>query len=164
LLTLDSKVIRASTIRFAAEKRSLIDTEDLKEPAPKRLYDHSMHESWEDNDTELIQDTPNTTIAENTPKAKATPPQNTCESYSQAARTAEYHPLERALISYNMDDEPLKLFALLADLDLSEPYEPRTFIKAMSRGTTKQWELLMQDEVNSLKENNTWDIVDRLND
>ena len=60
-----------------------------------------------------------------------------------------------------MDDESPKLFALLVDSDPSEPYEPHTFREAMSGGTAKQWESLMQDEVNSLQENNTWDIVDR---
>ena len=63
-----------------------------------------------------------------------------------------------------MDDESPKLFALLADLDPSEPYEPHTFREAMSGGTAKQWESSMQDEVNSLKENNTWDIINHPKD
>jgi hypothetical protein len=67
-----------------------------------------------------------------------------------------------------MDDESPKLFALLADRDPSELYEPRTFREAMSGGTASHvWRncetvgVSMQDEVNSLQENNTWDIVDR---
>jgi hypothetical protein len=141
-----------------------MDMEELEESAPKRLCDHSVHESWGDSDTDLIQDTPDTTIEENTSEAEATPPRYTRESYPRAARMAEYHPLERALTSYNIDDEFPRLFALLADSDPSEPYEPRTFGEAMSGGTAKQWESSMQDEVNSLKENNTWDLVDRPKD
>ena len=45
LLTLDGKVIRASTVRFAAEKRSLADLAEPEEPTPKRLCDYSVYES-----------------------------------------------------------------------------------------------------------------------
>lgn len=164
LLTLDGKVIRASTVRFAAEKRSLTDTEEPEEHTPKRLCDHSVHESWGDTDTELIQDTPDTAIEELIPGAEASPSQNTREPHPRAARTAAYHPLERALVSYDVDNESPKLYALLADSDPSEPYEPHTYREAISGGTAKQWESSMQEEVNSLKENNTWDIVDRPKD
>ena len=149
LLTLDGKVIRASTVRFAAEKRSLTDKAEL-EPTPKRLCNHSVHESWGDDDTELIQDTPEATIEEDIPEAEVAPSQNTREYHSRAARTMEYHPLERALVCHDDDTKSPKLFALLADADYSEPYEPLTFREAMSGRTAKQWELSMQDEVNSL--------------
>jgi hypothetical protein len=164
LLTLDGKVIRASTVRFAAEKRSLADTAEPEEHTPKRLCDHSVHESSGDNYIQLIQDTSDTIIEGDIPETEATPSQNTRESHPRVARTAEYHPLERALISYDIDDESPKLFALLATSDPSEPYEPRTFREAASGGAAKQWESSMQDEVNSLKENNTWYIVDRPKD
>jgi hypothetical protein len=72
LLTLDSKVIQASTICFAAKKRSLIDKVEL-EPTPKRLCNHSMHESWREDDTKLIQDTLKATIEEDIPKAEVVP-------------------------------------------------------------------------------------------
>lgn len=118
--------------------RSLTDMEEPNEPVPKRLCDHSVYESRGDSDTKLIQDTPNTTIKGNTQQAEATPPPKTRESHPRAASTAEYHPLERALISNDMDSESPNLLALLADSDPSEPYEPRLFREAMSGGTAKQ--------------------------
>jgi hypothetical protein len=161
LLTLDGKVIRASTVRFGAEKRSLTYTAESEEPTTKRLYDHSVHESWGDNDTEWIQDTSDTTIQEDVAEAEDPSFQNTRESHPRAARAAEYHPLERALACHDDDTELPNAFALLADSDSSEPYEPRSFREAISGGTAKQWELSIQDEVNSLQENNTWDLVER---
>jgi hypothetical protein len=68
------------------EKFALTDTEEPKEPVPKRLCDHSVYESWGDNDTELIHHTPGTTIEGNTQQAKATPPPNIRESHPRASK------------------------------------------------------------------------------
>jgi hypothetical protein len=89
LLTFDGKVIRASTVLFAAEKRPLIDTAEPEEHTPKRLCDHYVHESWRDNDTQLVQGTPDTIVEELIHEAEATPSRNTRESHPRAARTAE---------------------------------------------------------------------------
>ncbi|KAK9241577.1 hypothetical protein V1506DRAFT_200084 [Lipomyces tetrasporus] len=48
LLTTAGRVIRASTVQFAQEKRSLEDVGDAEVPPNKRWCDHTVPESWGD--------------------------------------------------------------------------------------------------------------------
>ena len=130
-----------------------------------------MPESWGADNYEMIQVTHDAT--NNMMRTGETPmstPQNELiqpvrESRPRAAKTIQYHPLERALLAeddendehdeHDEHDEPLQFIALIASADPSEPYEPRTYRQAVGGGDTKQWEQSMEEEVNSLKENNT---------
>jgi hypothetical protein len=174
LLTTTGRVIRASTVQFAQEKRSLEDVGDAEVPPNKRWCDHTVPESWGDDDYEMIQVTHDAT--NNMTRTGETPmstPQNELiqpvrESRPRAAKTIQYHPLERALLAEDDENdehnEPLQFIALIASADPLEPYEPRTYRQAVGGGDAKQWEQSMEEEVNSLKENNTWTLVNRPND
>jgi hypothetical protein len=143
-------------------------------PPNKRWLDHTVPESWGDDDYEMIQVTYDATS--NMMRTGETPmstPQNELiqpvrESRPRAAKTIQYHPLERALLAEDDEndehDEPLQFIALIASADLSESYELRTYRQAVGGGDAKQWEQSMEEEVNSLKENNTWTLVDRPKD
>jgi hypothetical protein len=74
--------------------------------------------------------------------------------------------LERALLATTDEslDESPHLIALIAGADTSEPHEPRTYREAVGGGDAKLWEQSMEDEVNSLTQNKTWDLVDRPKD
>lgn len=167
LINTSGRLIRASTVQFAAEKRGPEDVGAGKPPA-KRLCDHSATESWGSDDYDIIQATSDRQKdAMNAPiPAPLLPSQNennttlveAREFYPRTAKTTQYHPLDRALFA-NTDESP-HLIALITSADTSEPYEPRTYKEAVGGGDAKQWEQSMQDEVNSLTENETWDLVD----
>lgn len=51
------------------------------------------------------------------------------------------------------------LMAFLSDANPPEPYEPRTYREATAGDLHKQWELAMNEEIQSLQENNTWELT-----
>jgi len=163
LVTATGRLIRASSVQFAAEKRGLDDV-GVSEPLAKRqhlptLPIYPAPDLW--GDDEIIQVTPSPE-REPSPRQDHTPvPAPAREPRPRIAKATTYHPLERALLT--VADEPC-FVALVANADSSEPYEPRTYRGAVSGGDAKQWEKSMEDEVNSLTENHTWDLVDRPKD
>jgi hypothetical protein len=169
LVDTSGRLIRASTVQFAAEKRALQDVgegEPLNKPLNKKRCDHAEAESWGGDDYDVIQATPDQDTAD-TPSPSPSPQKATTllsprEIHPRTAKITRYHPLERAL-SAKADESP-HLIALIAGADTSEPYEPRTYREAVGGDGGKQWELSMEDEVNSLVENKTWDLVDRPKD
>ena len=69
-------------------------------------------------------------------------------------------PSRNQILEAHRDLTPDPL-ALLAKANVPEPYEPRTYKEAMADSYRKmQWELAMQEEVNSLVANGTWTLVD----
>jgi hypothetical protein len=148
LVTTAGRVIRASTVQFAQEKWSSEDAGDAEVPPNKRWCDHTVPESWGDDNYEMIQVTHDAT--NNMMRTGETPmstPQNELiqpvrESRPRAAKTIQYHPLERALLAEDDEndehDEPLQFIALIASADPSEPYEPRTYRQAVGGGDAKQ--------------------------
>ena len=163
LVTATGRLIRASSVQFAAEKRGLDDV-GVSEPLAKRQHLSTLPvypapDLW--GDDEIIQVTPSLE-REPSPGQDYTPvPAPVREPRPRIAKATTYHPLERALLTAT--DEPC-FIALIANADSSEPYEPRTYREAVSGGDAKQWEKSMEDEVNSLTENHTWDLVDRPKD
>jgi hypothetical protein len=163
LVTTTGRLIRASSVQFAAEKRGLDDA-GASEPLAKRQHSlTSGPDLW--GDDEIIQVTPSPE-REPLPRRPHTPVPAR-ESRPRIAKGTTYHPLERALLAAADEsaiiDEPC-FIALIANTDSSEPYEPRTYRQAVSGENAKQWEESMEDEVNSLTENHTWDLVDRPKD
>lgn len=167
LLTTTGRLIRASSVQFAAKKKNL-DNVGASEPLTKRhhlstLSTHPVPDLWGDN--EIIQNTP-------IPKKEPLPkPINTPASKRKlrprVAKETIYHPLERALLATTYKSAVTNkscFIALITNADSSEPYEPRTYRQAMSGGDAKQWEKSMENEVNSLIENNTWNLIDRPKD
>jgi hypothetical protein len=85
----------------------------------------------------------------------------------------EHHPELRIHVSQDASiesDEELALmnipegkviptFLTLA-ADETEPFEPKTLRQAMNDASWPEWENAMIDEVNSLKQNKTWELVD----
>jgi hypothetical protein len=166
LVTTSGRLIRASSVQFAAEKRSLDDVGASEPPAKRQQY--TAPESW--GDSEMIQVTPNPErepLLPQQPEREPLPPQQPLQSipvretYPRIAKATQYHPLERALLAATNESH---LIALIANADSSEPYEPQTYREAVTGRDAKQWEQSMEDEVNSLTENNTWDLVDRPRD
>ena len=49
--------------------------------------------------------------------------------------------------------------AFLSEASSPEPYEPRTYEEALAGHSREQWELAMKEEIESLQENNTWDLT-----
>ena len=167
LVTTTGRLIRASSVQFAAEKRGLDDV-GASEPLAKRQHLSTLPidpvpDLW--GDDEIIQDTPSPE-REPSPRQAYMPAPVTASALAREprpriAKATTYHPLERALPA--VTEEPC-FIALIANADSSEPYEPRTYRQAVSGGDAKQWESSMEDEVNSLTENRTWDLVDRPKD
>ena len=60
----------------------------------------------------------------------------------------------------SLSPDPLSLYALIAQASNTEPYEPKSYKEATTSPSSKQWKGGMSEEVHSLQENNTWDLVD----
>ena len=61
----------------------------------------------------------------------------------------------------SLSPDPLSLFALVAQAsNNTEPYEPKSYKEATMGPSSKYWKGGMSDEVHSLQENNTWELVD----
>ena len=56
--------------------------------------------------------------------------------------------------------DPLGLFALIADANPTEPFVPKTYKQAINSDWRLQWLEAMQEEINSLIENETWTLSD----
>ena len=52
----------------------------------------------------------------------------------------------------------------LAQANPTEPFEPRNFKEAMADYDHDKWRGVIQEEFNSLKDNKTWELVDRPTD
>ena len=167
LVTNTGRLIRASSVQFAAEERGLEDV-GAAEPLAKRQHISTLPinlvpDLW--GDDEIIQDTLGPE-REPSPRQAHMPvpvPASALvrEPRPRIAKATTYHPLERALPA--VIEEP-HFIALIANADSSDLYEPRTYRQAVSGGDAKHWEKSMEDEVNSLTENHTWDLVDRPKD
>ena len=72
------------------------------------------------------------------------------EPWSQADILSK-HPKLRA-----PSPDPLALLALLARANDPEPYEPKTYKQAVDSREEKDWRRAMQEEIDSINENDTW--------
>lgn len=114
LVTTTGRLIRASSVQFAAEKRGLNDV-GASEPLPKRqhlstLPAHPVPDLW--GDDEIIQVTPSPEREPLLGQAHTPVPPPEREPHPRNAKATTYHPLERALFAST--DEPC-FIALVAN-------------------------------------------------
>ena len=78
------------------------------------------------------------------------------------ARTLVRHPELRIPSNMPRDDspDPLSMYAFLtlADKHKHQSLEPKTYREATTSHDKVKWRLSMEDEYNSLMENNTWSL------
>jgi hypothetical protein len=129
----------------------------------------------EDSYTELQRDRPANTVQEQDPRLG--------DSYAELQRdhpehivqqeALEHHPELRMRSPRDPSSESEEELALMnipigkilptfltVAAEETEPFEPKTLRQAMSDTGWPEWEKAMTDEVNSLKQNKTWELVD----
>ena len=148
-LLADSGVIfRALTVKWQ-EKRRRVDPDDPDDdssdsdetPSPKRVNAGGLDQP--------ILLTPARPARNNT-----SPIAHTNESLTKALR------LPVLQLPREGSPDPLSLYAFLGQAKEVEPYEPKTYKEAIADAMRKaEWQLAMQDEFDSLMNNQTWELT-----
>ena len=116
-------------------------------------------------------DSPTTSSPLSSPRFSPTPPDHTSDSQQPSTVSSKEQRLTRAqakskniiiapLSSYPAIEDTSTLLSILASGNNPEPYEPKSYKQATSDHCRhhEDWQIAMQDEIDSLTENNTWSL------